>query len=664
MYTCVACMEWLPQPAAAIIYGSQICQSCFEDGVRPALKRYLTNEQDPPLWAGQFIDFEMVQHQFSADFQQEYRAAMEIYSIMPHHRVYCASACGRFLGQRIQDDTALLRCEECGTYTCTRCNELVAQPGPLHVCQSREIKVLAGLQGQTRGRAYQLCPRCYIAFVHAGGCNHMICEYCLMEFCYICGIPAFGGEGHWDGGLLCSLSGFPDALPPDRPEGLKINGHFLVQNAARSLQMVAVGVHARLPPGDQAAFAHAVRHDPEILDARAKYLRMQQFVQSALDLRRKAVEDHVSVREARGTLSNAIFSALQQGPVRDALRNGQQPTRDLLLQHKDVAQAERAISNAVDAVCRGVAPLITPAPTVRGNHDIHHQALRRQLTTTSLAEVCGYANAAVLQPRGCPQGFTCYVESSLSVAGGCCRLGDAANCQLPTACVAQADRTRSCDSSCSADERITKCDLASPYCYTNYWPTPGQTFLEVGCTTAQGQLEYIYSTYTGFGAEITDLVTAAQATDSITNVGTGGSERTGSSSPSETSAEADNNGNSDSGGSSSNTGAIAGGVVGGVAVLGLIAALITWIVLRNRRKERAAIAAGGGSNGGHERYDINNELKPAHENIAAVSQSSSYAVQRKPAGQELYAGSGRHEVAGYAEARELQHQPRGVPELQ
>ncbi|KAM3421380.1 hypothetical protein BST61_g1776 [Cercospora zeina] len=293
----------------------------------------------------------------------------------------------------------------------------------------------------------------------------------------------------------------------------------------------------------------------------------------------------------------------------------------------------------------GVAPLMTPAPVVRENDDIH-RALRRQLTTTSLVDVCGYVDAAVLQPRGCPEGFTCYVESSLSVAGGCCRLGDAANCQLPTACVAQADRTSSCDSSCSANERITKCDLASPYCYTNYWPTSGQTFSEVGCTTAQGQLEYIYSTYTGFGAEITDLIDGAQATGSITNIGTGGSEQTGSSSPSGTSVGAGNNGNSGSGGSSTNTGAIAGGVVGGVAVLGLVAALITWIVLRNRRKERAATAAARGTGGGHGKDDSNNELKPPQENIAAVSPTSSHAVPRKPVGQDLHAGPETHEPLG------------------
>ncbi|PPJ55239.1 hypothetical protein CBER1_04290 [Cercospora berteroae] len=212
------------------------------------------------------------------------------------------------------------------------------------------------------------------------------------------------------------------------------------------------------------------------------------------------------------------------------------------------------------------------------------------------------------------------------------------------------------------------CELVSPYCYTNYWPTPGQTFLEIGCTTEQGQFAYVYSTYTGFGAVISDLVTGAPATSSpipttITNADTGDSEQTGSSSPSGTSVGAGSDGNGGSSGTSTNTGAIAGGVVGGVAVLGLIAALITWIVLRNRRKERAGLATAGGSGDGEGRYNGNAELKPPQENIAAVSPTSSHVVPRKPVGQELQAGVDRHEVAGYAEARELQNQPRRVPEL-
>ncbi|KAM3421378.1 hypothetical protein BST61_g1775 [Cercospora zeina] len=352
MYECVACQEWLAQPAAATIHDSQICQSCFDDGIRPAIERYLVNQQDLPIWAGETIDFETVQHQFSADFQKEYWEAMKVYSVLPRLRVYCANACGRFLGQRIQNNSRLFRCEECETYTCTRCDTLVPELGTFHVCKSPDINIQAQFEGQTRGIDYQLCPTCDIAFFRDSGCNHMACTFCGTDFCYICGIPAPQGEGHWDKGRLCPQFGVPKSLPPDKSEEHKIKTHYLVEKALHSMQTVTARVHAGLPPGDQAALEYANQHDPEICNARADYQEMKELISFAFHRRREAMECDLLVYQATRKLTDDIFMALQQGLVRDALRNGAQPTRDLLLQHPDVAQAERAISCAVDVFCR------------------------------------------------------------------------------------------------------------------------------------------------------------------------------------------------------------------------------------------------------------------------------------------------------------------------
>ncbi|KAI5364791.1 hypothetical protein Slin14017_G046810 [Septoria linicola] len=270
--------------------------------------------------------------------------------------------------------------------------------------------------------------------------------------------------------------------------------------------------------------------------------------------------------------------------------------------------------------CRAAhAPLITPAPDVNDA-----RLARRQLGTSTLADTCGYQDANV-----------CNTNS------------------------------------------------ASPYCYTNFWPTLGQTLLEIGCTTAQGQFFYAYSTYTGFGAEISDLVTATSspvatlpvggtsALPSETAAGTNNADTAGTSGSSANEASPTEGGSQpssssdNSGGSSSNTGAIAGGVVGGVAVLGLIAALITWIILRNRRKERAAATASSGGYGAAQSSAGDNEGKPPMASITPVSPispSPSHVPARKPVGHELQGGGPRHEVPGYAEAQELHPQQR-VPEL-
>lgn len=129
--------------------------------------------------------------------------------------------------------------------------------------------------------------------------------------------------------------------------------------------------------------------------------------------------------------------------------------------------------------------------------------------------------------------------------------------------------------------------------------------------------------------------------------------------------------NDTSGGSSTNVGAIAGGVVGGVAALGLIAALITWIVLRNKRKERkvdtiTTSKVGGGEVGGGGALE-NHMNDPKSPVSTAVSPSVSPHVHSRdePVSNELQAGDSRFEVPGYAEPQELQHHhaQRRFPEL-
>lgn len=42
------------------------------------------------------------------------------------------------------------------------------------------------LEGQTRGKDYQLCPKCKTNISLRDGCNHIIC-HCLASFCFVCG---------------------------------------------------------------------------------------------------------------------------------------------------------------------------------------------------------------------------------------------------------------------------------------------------------------------------------------------------------------------------------------------------------------------------------------------------------------------------------------------
>lgn len=128
--------------------------------------------------------------------------------------------------------------------------------------------------------------------------------------------------------------------------------------------------------------------------------------------------------------------------------------------------------------------------------------------------------------------------------------------------------------------------------------------------------------------------------------------------------------NDTSGGSSTNVGAIAGGVVGGVAALGLIAALITWIVLRNKRKERkvdtiTTSKGGDGEVGGGALENHMNDPKSPVSTAVSPSVSPHVHSRDEPVSNELQAGDSRFEVPGYAEPQELQHHhaQRRFPEL-
>lgn len=33
---------------------------------------------------------------------------------------------------------------------------------------------------------YKLCPECFIVIEKENGCNHMTCNYCYYEFCWLC----------------------------------------------------------------------------------------------------------------------------------------------------------------------------------------------------------------------------------------------------------------------------------------------------------------------------------------------------------------------------------------------------------------------------------------------------------------------------------------------
>ncbi|CZT16108.1 uncharacterized protein RCC_01949 [Ramularia collo-cygni] len=301
-------------------------------------------------------------------------------------------------------------------------------------------------------------------------------------------------------------------------------------------------------------------------------------------------------------------------------------------------------------------PLMTPAPALPDPF-LHP----RQFDSSYLAQTCGYIDAYILSPLGCYQGSVCVEERTLGLAGGCCRLADvSSNCFLPTSCVPQASLSASCDSACSEDIRVTKCDDAQPYCYTNYWVADGSTPTEVGCTSTQGFFAYVYSSYTKAGSNfspttrVSPVPQTATSSSVASNTGTldssqqisGNGENDQTSNPgSETTT------NNSNGGESVPVGAIAGGVVGGVAVLAIAAGLITWLCLRHRREQRrsAGLKAGDPTPGAIVRKPVPEQHMISPVGSAELAHDQNY----RPSEVDSNAKTHAHELLGR----------RAVPEL-
>lgn len=66
---------------------------------------------------------------------------------------------------------------------------------------------LDALKDQTRGKDYQVCPKCSKIITLADGCNHIVC-LCLTGFCFICGVEVAHNSDHFR-----ATEGTPNTCP-------------------------------------------------------------------------------------------------------------------------------------------------------------------------------------------------------------------------------------------------------------------------------------------------------------------------------------------------------------------------------------------------------------------------------------------------------------------
>ncbi|MCL4380502.1 IBR domain-containing protein [Candidatus Dependentiae bacterium] len=85
----------------------------------------------------------------------------------------------------------LMNCPECRSRYCANC--LLLHDATMSCAVARERQARA--QANVDPNIMQFCPRCHVLMERIAGCNHMTCR-CGHEFCWLCGIPWPGYNGH------------------------------------------------------------------------------------------------------------------------------------------------------------------------------------------------------------------------------------------------------------------------------------------------------------------------------------------------------------------------------------------------------------------------------------------------------------------------------------
>jgi len=170
----------------------------------------------------------------------------------------------------------------------------------------------------------------------------------------------------------------------------------------------------------------------------------------------------------------------------------------------------------------------------------------------------------------------CVTETLLG-AVGCCPV-TSTDCVIATSCVPYISQEY-CDAACQADDFIAKCDTVEPYCIDYIYVYPATELTYHGCATL-AYVETVCPTYSDSAVTTTFTSSQSSPTSSVLS-SSSSSSNTPTSPPTAVSATAVY--------ATTAPAAIAGGVVGGMAVLAALGFGIFYVLAR-RRHESASLA--------------------------------------------------------------------------
>uniref|UniRef100_A0A1I7TM01 RBR-type E3 ubiquitin transferase n=1 Tax=Caenorhabditis tropicalis TaxID=1561998 RepID=A0A1I7TM01_9PELO len=120
-------------------------------------------------------------------YSEYQRKATERLILVDDEGVTCPNAlCGQSFFWEPYDDDGRSQCPDCFYTFCRKCTEKEC------VCQSDDDLTKSTIDATTRR-----CPNCNVATERNGGCSHIHCTSCGMDWCFKC-VTAWREECQWD----------------------------------------------------------------------------------------------------------------------------------------------------------------------------------------------------------------------------------------------------------------------------------------------------------------------------------------------------------------------------------------------------------------------------------------------------------------------------------
>lgn len=229
---CMVCLDSeglfpLPCPDHAI------CMDCIKERFELAL---LTKTNWPPMCcaADNALPMSVYEPLFDAEFIEDYNAKEQEYETKDP--LYCANrACSVFLhpttwtvdreeGSLHQGHIA--RCTRCLELTCPRCSNTIDRSTiEQHHCnhEPEDAQAVIGV------KSIKPCPNCRVVIEHIDACNHLTCDQCKAQFCFICTAP-YPCENRCPPYRLPEVDQEGYTLDWDSPEGFRPGGFHKVSD--------------------------------------------------------------------------------------------------------------------------------------------------------------------------------------------------------------------------------------------------------------------------------------------------------------------------------------------------------------------------------------------------------------------------------------------------